>query len=77
MAMVHSVPSQKTREALFQTLVKAFRLEETILVFGNYSGNQKFSLKQQERINRVDDLGVCGPTTLVQLVHANKQRLFC
>ena len=39
-----------------QTLVKALRLqetEETILVFDNYSGNQEFFLKQQEKINRV------------------------
>ena len=63
MAIVHSVPSQKTRESLFQTLVKAFRLQETILVCGNYSGDQEFSLKQQERINRVDDLRICSSTT--------------
>ena len=46
----------KTWESLFQTLVKALRTqeaEETVLVFDNYSNNQEFFLKQQERINRV------------------------
>ena len=41
---------------MFQTLVKALRTqeaEETVLVFDNYSNNQEFFLKQQERINRV------------------------
>ena len=40
---------------MFQNLVQAFRLpeaEETILIFDKYSDNQKFFLKQQERINR-------------------------
>ena len=56
MAIVRSVPSEKTWDSLFQTLVKAFRLQEaedTILVFDNYSDNQEFSLKQQEIMNRV------------------------
>ena len=56
MAIVRSVPSEKTWESLFQFLVKAFRLQEageTILVFDKYSYNQEFSLEQQERINRV------------------------
>ena len=56
MAIVRSVPSEKTWESLFQTLVKAFRLQEageTILVFDKYSYSQEFSLEQQERINRV------------------------
>ena len=56
MAIVHSVPSEKSWESLFQTLVKALRTqetEETVLVFDNYSNNQEFSLKHQERINRV------------------------
>ena len=56
MAIVRSVPSEKTWKSLFQTLAKAFRLqeaEETALVFDNYSNNQEFSLKQQKRINRV------------------------
>ena len=47
-AIVRSAPSEKTWESLFQTLVKAFRLqeaEETILAFDNYSDNQEFSLK--------------------------------
>ena len=47
---------KKTLESLFQTLVKALRTqeaEETVLVFDNYSNNQEFFLKQQERINRV------------------------
>ena len=47
---------QTTWESLFQTLVKALRTqeaEETVLVFDNYSNNQEFFLKQQERINRV------------------------
>ena len=41
---------------MFQTLIKALRTqeaEETVLVFDNYSNNQEFFLKQQERINRV------------------------
>ena len=41
---------------MFQTLAKALRTqetEETVLVFDNYSNNQEFSLKHQERINRV------------------------
>ena len=56
MAIVLSVPSEKTWESLFQTLVKALRTqeaEETVLVFDNYSDNQEFFLRQQERINRV------------------------
>ena len=56
MAIVHSVSSEKTWEPLFQTLVKALRTqeaEETVLVFDNYSNNQEFFLKQQERINPV------------------------
>ena len=56
MAIVRSVPSEKTWESFFQFLVKAFRLQEageTILVFDKYSYNQEFSLEQQERINRV------------------------
>ena len=56
MAIVRSVPSEKTWESLFQFLVKAFRLQEageTTLVFDKYSYNQEFSLEQQERINRV------------------------
>ena len=56
MAIVRLVPSEKTWESLFQTLVKALRTqeaEETVLVFDNYSNNQEFFLKQQERINRV------------------------
>ena len=46
-AIMRSVPSEKTWEPLFQTLVKAFRIheaEETVLVFDNCSDNQKFSL---------------------------------
>ena len=41
---------------MFQTLGKALRtqeVEETVLVFDNYSNNQEFFLKHQERINRV------------------------
>ena len=53
MAIVHSVPSLKTWESLFQTLVKDFRLQETVLVFDNYSDDQEFFLKQQGRVNRV------------------------
>ena len=56
MAIVRSVPSEKTWDSLFQTLVKVFRLQEaedTISVFDNYSDNQEFSLKQQEIMNRV------------------------
>ena len=47
---------EKTWESLFETLVKAFSLQqakETLLIFDNYSGNQEFSLKQQEKINQV------------------------
>ena len=47
---------QTTWESLFQTLVKALRTqeaEETVLVFDNYSNNQEFFLKHQERKNRV------------------------
>ena len=43
---------EKTWESLFETLVKAFSLQqakETLLMFDNYSGNQEFSLKQQEK----------------------------
>ena len=42
-------------EPLLQTLVKPFRLQEAeknLLVFDNYSDNQEFSLKDQERINQ-------------------------
>ena len=56
MAIVRSVPSEKTWESLFQTLVKVLRTqeaEEIVLVFDKYSNNQEFFLKQQERINRV------------------------
>ena len=56
MAIEHSVPSEKTWESLFQTLVEALRTqeaEETVLVFDNYGSNQEFFSKQQERINRV------------------------
>ena len=38
---------------MFQTLIKAFRLQETTLIFRNYSDNQEFSLKHQERINLI------------------------
>ena len=54
--IARSVPSEKTWESLFQTLVKVLRsqeAEETVLVFDNFSNNQEFFLKQQERINRV------------------------
>ena len=54
--MVLSVPSKKTWKSLFQTLVNALRTqeaEETVLVFDNYSNNQEFFLKPQQRINRV------------------------
>ena len=50
---MHSVTSYRTWESVFQTLVKAFRLQETILIFHNYSDNQEFPWKHQERINRV------------------------
>ena len=56
MAIVRSVLSEKTLESLFQILVKALRTqeaEETVLVIDNYSNNQEFFLKQQERINQV------------------------
>ena len=56
MPIVRLVTSEKTWDSLLQTLVKPFRLqeaEETLLVFDNYSDNQEFSLKVQERINRV------------------------
>ena len=56
MAIALSVPFEKTWESLFQTLVKALRTqeaEETVLVFDNYSNNQEFFLKHQERKNRV------------------------
>ena len=56
MAIVGSVLSEKTWESLSQTLVKALRTqeaEETVLVFDNYSNNQEFFLKHQERKNRV------------------------
>ena len=54
MAIVQSFAILKTLESLFQTLVKAFKLQETILVFNNnnYTDNQQ-SLKQQERINGI------------------------
>ena len=61
MAIMRSVSSKKTWEPLLQTLVNAFRLqeaEETILVFDNYSKNQEFSLKEQERINPVTNSAV-------------------
>ena len=56
MAIVRLVTSEKTWESLLQILVKPFRLQEageTLLVFDSYSDNQEFSLKEQERINRV------------------------
>ena len=56
MAIVLSVPFEKTWEFLFQTLVKALRTqetEETVFIFDNYSNNQDFFLKQRKRINRV------------------------
>ena len=56
MATVRSVSSEKIWESFFQTLLTALRTqeaEETVLVFDNYSNNQEFFLKQQERINRV------------------------
>ena len=56
---MHSVPSEKSWESLFQTLVKALRTqeaEETVLVFDNYNNNQEFFLNQQERINRVTNV---------------------
>ena len=56
MAIMRSFSSDKTLEPLFQTLVKALRTqeaEETVLVFDNYSNNQEFFLKHQERKNRV------------------------
>ena len=59
MAIVHSVPSEKSWESLFQTLVKALRTqeaEETVLVFDNYNNNQEFFLNQQERTNRVTNV---------------------
>ena len=45
MAIVRLVPSEKTWESLFQTLVKALRkqeAEETVLVFDNYINNKEF-----------------------------------
>ena len=45
MAIVRSVPSEKTWESLFQTLVEVLRTreaEETLSVFDNYSNNQHF-----------------------------------
>ena len=56
MAIVRSVPSEKTWEFLFQTLVKALRTQEaegTVFIFDNYSNNQDFFLKHRKRINRV------------------------
>ena len=50
---MHLVPSYRTWEPVFQTLVEAFRLQETILILNNYSYNQESSWKHQERINRV------------------------
>ena len=47
---------KKTWDALFQSVVKALRTqeaEEIVSVFDNYSNNQEFFLKLQERINRV------------------------
>ena len=38
---------------MFTTIVKAFRLQETILIFHNYSDNPEFSLKHHKKINRV------------------------
>ena len=56
MVTVRLVPSEKIYDSLFQTLVKTLRTqkaEETVLVFDNYSNNQEFFLKHQERKNRV------------------------
>ena len=43
MAIVRSVPSEKTWESLFQTLVKVLRRQEAketvLVVFDNYSNN--------------------------------------
>ena len=43
-AIVHSVPSEKTWDSLFQTLVKALRTqeEEIVLVFNDYSNKEIF-----------------------------------
>ena len=59
---------------MFRTSVKAFRLQEaegTILVFNNYSDNQEFSLKQQERINRVTN----GTVRVYMVENAQKMLL--
>ena len=48
MVILPLVLSENIGESLFQTLVKASRLqeeEETILVFDNYSDNQEYFLK--------------------------------
>ena len=48
MVIMPSVLYENIGESLFQTLVKASRLqeeEETILVFDNYSDNQEYFLK--------------------------------
>ena len=48
MVIMPLVLSENIGESLFQTLVKASRLqeaEETILVFDNYSDNQEYFLK--------------------------------
>ena len=50
MTIARSSPSEKNWKSLFQTLVKAYRLQEaekTVLVYDNYSDNQEFSLNQQ------------------------------
>ena len=70
MAIVHPVPSLKTWEFLFQTLVKALRLQETVLVFDNYSDRQGFFLKQQERINWVTN------GTVRMYIGGNAQEMF-
>ena len=51
MAIVHSVLSEKTWESLFQTLVKALRIQEAeeTLIRDNYSNNQEYFLREARK----------------------------
>ena len=54
-AVIGSVPSQPTWEDLFKILIKVYKLKESIeiiLVFGNYSDELEYSLKERKRSDR-------------------------
>ena len=44
---------KKPGRPCFKLYLRTQEAEETVLVFDNYSNNQEFFIKQQERTNRV------------------------